>query len=773
MGHEPVLGTQPHQVHAAAPDWGLGDGPAAQVATEPLDRPGDPAGDPASWRVALAVTVDRYEGGTGGTAPIGNANDTVNGTAEPPAGAVLADLRGAPAPVDRPVAVGLLFDEDGTAAPFPLTVTVHRLPGGGVRLRAVHLRSHFSPAIAAQFLRHLAHVHSQVVLAPETSVADVSLLDGEELARTVALGRPASPLVTVATSLHAAFRRIAVLAPDAVAVCDGDRRLTYAELDEWSGRIASGLHAHGVRPGDRVGVCLARSAELVVTLLAVLKAGATYVPTDPAHPTDRQAHTARDAGLRLVVTTLAVVPGTRTVGPDELAEAATGTTSVDVPPDQAAYVIYTSGSTGRPKGVVVPHRNVVALVDATRDEYRLGPADAWSLFHSSAFDFSVFEMWGCLLTGARLVVVPHAVSRDPERFRDLLVAERVTVLCQTPSAFTQLVDVDHGAVATRLVVFGGEPLDARVLLPWFDRHPESACRMVNMFGITETTVHTTAQTVTRALAEAATRSVGPALPGWCLYVLDAAGRPVPPGVAGEIHVGGVGVAHGYLARPELTSARFPADPFTGGRMYRSGDLGRLRPDGRLDHLGRLDNQVKIRGFRIELDEIRSVLLDEPTVRAAAVVVNRDDPTDAATARIDAYVVLAGGAGTAGVRDRAARILPDYMVPATVTELPALPLTTNGKLDVAALPPPRMAGVGTVDGAAAGLREVWGAVFGAPVGPDDNFFELGGNSMYAVRLRTAMRARGMPEIPMRQLYRTPTPRQLAEALEHGGGSADDI
>ncbi|NGO49104.1 non-ribosomal peptide synthetase, partial [Streptomyces ureilyticus] len=445
-----------------------------------------------------------------------------------------------------------------------------------------------------------------------------------------------------------------------------------------------------------------------------------------------------------------------------------------VTPDSPAYVIYTSGSTGRPKGVLVPHRNVVALIDATRDEYVLGAEDVWTWFHSSAFDFSVWEIWGCLLTGGRLVVVPYFVSREPDRFRDLLATEKVTVLSQTPSAFAQLLDVDHADLAVRVIVFGGEPLDARMMLRWFDRHPESTCRVVNMFGITETTVHVTEQTLTRKLALAGTRSVGHALPGWHLYVMDEQGRLLPPGVAGEICVGGAGVALGYLGQEELTARRFVPDPFTDGTLYRSGDLGRLRPDGRLEHLGRIDSQVKIRGFRIELDEIRSVLLEDADVRTAAVVVHRDDPADAATARIDAYVVLPPGGDPSAVRERAAAILPEYMLPATVTALDVLPLTPNGKLDTAKLPAPEVRRISTVaaqpqesatdDDLTENLREIWSEVLGTPVELDDDFFELGGNSLSAVRIGAALRARGLPSLRLRELYRHPTVRATAAGLK---------
>ncbi|MFI7498884.1 amino acid adenylation domain-containing protein [Streptomyces sp. NPDC049687] len=776
---------------AAAPDWGDGDPSSTAHGVCHLDLSLPCATTPTSLRLpALALTLTRYDGhGSTASATVGTDSGGALEYALP-ASATLRDLATtAPAPVGRAVVAGLL-DEPGDAAPgdrrpclappFPLTLAFSPLPDGGTRLSCFYRLSHVSPAVAEGFTRHFGEVYRQAALAPGTAVADVELLDPEERDRVARLGRPGVALASPPDTLPRAFARTAAATPDAVAVCDGGTELTYRELDERSARVAAGLRAHGVRRGDRVGVCLERTAELVVTLLGVVRAGAAYVPTDPAYPTDRLAHTVADAGLRVVVTRLAEFPregGAVPLTPDELA----GSTPAELPdtaPDDPAYVIYTSGSTGRPKGVTVPHRNVVALIDATRDEYGLGPDDTWTLFHSAAFDFSVWELWGCLLTGGRLVVVPYFVSRDPDDFRDLLLARRVTVLSQTPSAFSQLLRTDHAPLPVRLVVFGGEPLDGRMLLPWFDRHPETTCRMVNMFGITETTVHVTAQTVTRGLALAGSRSVGPALPGWHLYVTDERGRLVPPGVTGEIRVGGAGVAAGYLDRPDLTAERFVPDPYApdpSARAYRSGDLGRLRPDGRLEHLGRIDSQVKIRGFRIELEEIRSVLLEDPAVAAAAVVVRREDPADPATARLDAYVVPADGTAAAdpqGIRKRAAGILPEHMVPATVTALDALPLTTNGKLDAGRLPAPVRSTTASVrpapvtgpgaegdTGLARALQEIWETVLGTPVGLDDDFFELGGNSLFAVRISAALRARGLKSVPLRDLYRTPTIREL--------------
>ncbi|MFG2586489.1 amino acid adenylation domain-containing protein [Streptomyces malaysiensis] len=462
--------------------------------------------------------------------------------------------------------------------------------------------------------------------------------------------------------------------------------------------MASGLRRQGVAAGDHVGICLERSADLVVSVLAVLLADGVYVPLDPAYPAARLAQTAEDAELGVIITELTEITGVRSalLSPDTLHTAGAGVSDAPAPeraPDSPAYIIYTSGSTGRPKGVVVPHRNVVALMSATRADFALTGDDVWSFFHSSAFDFSVWEIWGALLTGARVVVVPYWVSRSPEELHRLLAQEKVTVLSQTPSAFTQLAEADREQetrLLVRLVVFGGEPLDTGALRSWLDRYPESECRLVNMFGITETTVHVTAQTVRRAEVLSGSRSVGRALPGWHLYVLDRRGRILPPGAPGEIHVGGEGVALAYWKRPELSAERFVEDPYAGGRMYRSGDRGRLLPDGRLEHLGRLDSQVKVRGFRIELDEIRNVLVDDPAVISCAVVLGGEGDGDAARTRIDAYVVLTNGdtgGDTASIRHHAARLLPAFMVPNTVTVLDSLPLTVNGKLDARRLPPP--------------------------------------------------------------------------------------
>ncbi|MEU1661982.1 amino acid adenylation domain-containing protein, partial [Streptomyces griseofuscus] len=407
-------------------------------------------------------------------------------------------------------------------------------------------------------------------------------------------------------------------------------------------------------------------------------------------------------------------------------------------------VIYTSGSTGRPKGVVVEHRSVVRLFGATESWFGFGSQDVWTLFHSYAFDFSVWELWGPLLHGGRLVVVPFEVSRSAGEFLGLLVREGVTVLNQTPSAFYQLMQADRDdpavgdGLALRYVVFGGEALDLGRLASWYERRGESGPTLVNMYGITETTVHVTHLPLdAEKCVTGAGSGIGEGIPDLRLYVLDSGLCPVPVGVAGELYVAGAGLARGYLNRAGLTAERFVADPFgvSGSRMYRTGDLVRWSAEGQLEYLGRIDDQVKVRGFRIELGEIESVLAGHPEVAQAAVIVREDRPGDK---RLVGYAVAVAGSvvDPAELRAYVAESVPDYMVPAAVMVLDALPLTPNGKLDRRALPAPEFA-AGTSGRAPRTEQEeilcqVFAEVLGVErVSIDDNFFELGGHSLLAV------------------------------------------
>ncbi|MGV4989154.1 amino acid adenylation domain-containing protein, partial [Streptomyces sp. NRAIS4] len=629
--------------------------------------------------------------------------------------------------------------------------------------------------------------------APDTQAARIAQWAPAAMATAPGAQVAQAPLQTPAPqvapdTLTARFTAQAVRTPGAVAVSLGEERLTYGELDARANRLARLLARHGARPERFVALALPRSLDLVVAVLAVLKSGAAYLPLDPDYPADRLAHMLADARPALLVTRsdagLPAGLGEDTARllldePETVAALATepGTTpAVDVRPHHPAYMIYTSGSTGRPKGVVVPHHNVVRLFGATDHWFHFGPDDVWTLFHSYAFDFSVWELWGPLLHGGRLVVVPHGISRSPEEFLRLLADERVTVLNQTPSAFYQLMQADRenpdtgDRLCLRYVVFGGEALDLWRLADWYARHADDAPVLVNMYGITETTVHVSHLALDAPGAAAGPGSmIGRAIPDLRIYVLDGGLRPAAPGVAGEMYVAGEGLARGYWGRPGLTASRFVADPFgaPGTRMYRTGDVARWTEDGALEFVGRADDQVKIRGFRIELGEIESVLAAHPAVAQVAVVVREDRPGDR---RLAAYLVPAAGQRIdhGQMRAHAARSLPDYMVPAAFVTLDALPLTPNGKLDRRALPAPDLGGATTGRAPRTPQEEIlcglYADVLGVPeVSVDDHFFDLGGHSLLATRLVGRIRAALGVELAIRTLFEAPTVAQLAERL----------
>ncbi|WP_199442872.1 non-ribosomal peptide synthetase [Umezawaea beigongshangensis] len=573
------------------------------------------------------------------------------------------------------------------------------------------------------------------------------------------------------------FAERAAATPERTALVSGGERMTYAQLDAAADRLACSLVAAGAGPERFVALVLPRSADLVVAILAVLKTGAGYVPLEPGNPPDRIARVLADARpVVSVVTagTAARVPADHPVlvlgGPQEDRQAPRPVRS----PLNPAYVIYTSGSTGQPKGVVVPHANVVRLLSSTAHWYGFGEEDVWPLFHSAAFDVSVWELWGALLHGGTLVVVPDDVARSPRDFLRLLVEHRVTVLNQTPSAFYQLMAAERAEpdlgreLVLRYVVFAGEALNVGRLAEWYDRHPDTAPVLVNMYGITETTVHASYLALDRVSAASAPGSVvGVPVPDLAFHVLDDRLRPTEEG---ELYVSGPGVARNYANRPQLTSARFVACPFgaPGERMYRSGDLVRRLPDNGLVYLRRTDDQVKVRGYRVEPGEVEAVLGTHPAVDQVAVTARRDRGEEV---KLVAYVVPVGPEpARRELRDLAQERLPSYMVPAAFHYLPAFPLTVNGKLDRRALPEPVRSD--SVDARYAAPRDdaertvarLWGEVLGLDrVGVDDDFFQLGGDSLSAVRVSSRIRAAFGVDVPVRALFDAPTVAALASRL----------
>ncbi|WP_160145005.1 non-ribosomal peptide synthetase [Actinacidiphila yanglinensis] len=635
----------------------------------------------------------------------------------------------------------------------------------------------------------------------DATVGDAELLGATERDHVLDLGSPPA-LPVSGGALPELFEAQVARAPEATALTHGAESLSYGELNARANRLARLLRSRGAGPGTRVAVAMERSAGLVVAILATLKAGAAYIPIDPGYPRERIASLLEGSTPLLAVTDTpsagTIAGGVPVVVPDDpgtserLAELSGANLTPGVDAGQLAYVIFTSGSTGRPKGVTVTHGSVVSLFAATRERFAFGPDDVWTLFHSFAFDFSVWEMWGALLHGGRLVVVPFPVSRSPAQVLALLVREQVTVLNQTPSAFHQLVRADEeepelsARLVLRTVILGGEALDHARLEGWFVRHGERSPRLVNMYGITETTVHATYQELPVESGSARASVIGTPLAGLEAYVLDARLRPVPVGVAGELHLAGAQLARGYLERPGLTAERFVACPFgeQDRRMYRTGDVVRWNREGRLEYLRRSDSQVKVRGFRIEPGEVEARLAAHPTVGAAVVVVREDSPGDRrlvgyATSAVPTTSAAPAGALDAGeLRAWVAAALPAHMVPAAFVELPALPLTVNGKLDRAGLPAPDYAAAR--DGHARReastpdeelLCTAFARVLGVDrVGVDDNFFELGGHSLLVVQLVETLRAQGM-RLDVRAVFSAPTAAGLALALGAPGAGTD--
>jgi len=499
-----------------------------------------------------------------------------------------------------------------------------------------------------------------------------------------------------AADLGTLFRRVAADRREAPALVESNRSWSYRQLDECSELLAARLLEGGLTRGSFVGVVADRSPAAVIAILGVLKAGAAYVPLDPSYPADRLAFVVADAGLEYAVGTAgsaAMLPSSLRLI-DVPVEASGGRTpdpvGLRVQPDDPAYVIYTSGSTGTPNGCLISHANVLALLRGALPLFAFDTGDRWSLFHSASFDFAVWELWGAFTTGGCTVAVPAEAARSPEDLLELLVEQRVTVLNQVPSVFGYLSrvlsDRPGADLALRYVIFGGEGVRLADVRQCRSALADSATpEFVNMYGITETTVHVTYKLIDEAaLSDGAASPIGRPLPHLEISLRTPDGHPAPPGEPGEIWVSGAAVGAGYLNRPELTGRRFVE--IDGVRHYRSGDLARQLASGEYDYAGRIDHQVKVRGFRIELGEVEAALADCPGVRTAAATVVATGPNS--TASLVALVVPEGEADPAlarVVRGHLAAKLPPQSVPDRIRLCPALPLTASGKIDRSALP----------------------------------------------------------------------------------------
>lgn len=590
-----------------------------------------------------------------------------------------------------------------------------------------------------------------------------------------------------AKCVHHLFELEAQRSPQRIALVCAERSFTYGELNDRANQIAHYLQRIGVGADVRVAICMHKGIELIAGIVGVLKAGGAYVPIDPDYPLDRARYMLEDAGAAVLLVEKDT-PGTlppidaRVVVLDP-EEELINAQSTDNPRSQATdgslmYVIYTSGSSGKPKGTLVTHGNVLRLFAAARDCFDFNESDVWTLFHSVAFDFSVWEMWGALLNGGQLVIVPKQAGLLPQAFHELVYTHGVTVLNQTPSSFRHFMQIEAAADSRRsglrYVIFGGEALDAASLKSWFETHDQSGPKMVNMYGITETTVHVTYKKMTIQDALGSTRkSIGVPLCDMQAWILTGAGSIAPAGEVGELYVGGAGLARGYHNRAALTAERFVPHPFAAGegqRLYRTGDLARYLADGEIEYVGRADEQVKIRGFRIELGELEAVLRQHPRVDAVVVTLREDVPGDK---RLVAYVTARGetAPSVSELQKFLKQTVPEHMLPAAFVVLDKMPLTHHGKIDKRALPAPgggrpnlEEPYVAPRNFIEATLVRIWCEALGLDeIGVNDNFFDLGGHSLVGIELIARVRDDFEAPIPLQALFEAPTVSGLAAEL----------
>jgi amino acid adenylation domain-containing protein len=651
----------------------------------------------------------------------------------------------------------------------------------------------FEHTTIERMMGHLLTLVQSAVEKPAQAVSTLPMLTPEERHLLVIEWNQAPVEYKPEKCIHQLVEAQVARTPNAVAVvCEG-QSLTYGELNRRSNQLAHYLRTRGIGRETLVAMCMERSLDMIVGILGILKAGGAYLPLDLSYPPERLAFMIEDANPPVVITQKDLEARV----PQHKAEIicvdrdwpAIARESGDNPPSGAgpqnlAYVIYTSGSTGKPKGCQITHFNVVRLFQATWDWYRFDESDVWTMFHSYAFDFSVWEIWGALFYGGRVVIVPYLVSRSPEAFYRLLYDERVTVLNQTPSAFRQLILAEESVgvqdLALRYVIFGGEALEMQSLKPWYKRHGDQKPVLVNMYGITETTVHVTYRPLSATDTDRGS-VIGRPIPDLQLYVLDQHRQPVPIGVAGEMYVGGSGVARGYLSRPELTAERFIADPFHStpdARLYKTGDLARFLSAGDMEYLGRIDHQVKIRGFRIELGEVESVLASHPAIHHSLVMAREDTPGDK---RLVAYLVPKANQQPriADLRAYIRQSLPEYMVPSTFSFLAAFPLTPTGKIDRRALPAPaqehrdQSAILAPRNEREELLLSIFREILKVETASiTDDFFDLGGHSLSAARLVSQIQATTGREVQLADLFRAATVESLARVIQQESDAPQD-
>jgi amino acid adenylation domain-containing protein len=668
---------------------------------------------------------------------------------------------------------------------FDLTFTF-RETNNGILAHLTFNTSLYEEDRMRRMVKHLEYLLQAVTNAPDKPIGVLHYLDKAEHQLLSNKFNDTEINYPSKATIQKLFEQRVAEQPDAIAVISGERNVTYRELNEKANQLAHYLRRHySLRRDTLVGLMVERSEWMIIGIMGILKAGAAYVPVDPEYPADRKAYLLQDSSVSLLITDDELTFSGEFSGKKIYLRSQWDIISAGMPvtngvienePHDLAYVIYTSGSSGLPKGVLIEHQNVVRLLFNEQFQFDFSANDTWTVFHSMCFDFSVWEIFGSLLYGGKLVIVPKETAQNPRLFAKLLEQEKVTVLNQVPGVFNNVVqEVLSGAedydLSLRYVIFGGEALNPASLSRWYERFPQT--RLINMYGITETTVHTTYKEIGIKEIKAGDSNIGKAIPTVELYLSDKNGNLVPEGIVGEILVGGLGVARGYLNRPELTTERFINNPWKRGeRLYRSGDLGRRLPTGELVYMGRGDFQVKIRGYRIELGEIEDALLRYEGVRDAVVLAKPDGNGEQYL--VGYYVIKEGAAVEQSMlRTWLQQRLPGYMIPSCLMELAFFPLTSNGKIDRKALPAPEEKGnasstsyVEAITPLEKQLVVIWQKTLGREkIGIRDDFFELGGNSLSAARLMTHIFRELHVKLNLRSVFNRPVIEQLALEIQH--------
>jgi amino acid adenylation domain-containing protein len=671
---------------------------------------------------------------------------------------------------------------DTATAKFDLVFVV-RMAGGRWTIVAEYKSDLFDRPSIERFLEHYQTLLEGIVQNPELPIGQLRLLSAKERDQIVTQWNQTAADYPRNATLASLFHEQVARTPEAVALMVGANELTYRELNACANDLAHRLRELSVGPDILVGLCAERSAQTVIGMLAIAKAGGAYLPLDPSYPSERLAFMLDDTQAPVILvqshlrTTLPPNDAVLVELGDEFSMCDLDPAPIGTP-DDLAYAIYTSGSTGRPKGVLIPQRAVVRLVINT-DYVRLQASDRIAQASTPNFDAATFEIWGALLNGACVVILDRDVTLSPKDFAKHLREQKITTLFLTTALFNQLaLDAPEAFASLKYVLFGGEKVDPKRVRRVLQSHPPQ--RLLHVYGPTETTTFATWHPVENVEEDAATVPIGKPIANTRAYLLSAAMEPVPIGVTGELYIGGDGLARGYLNQPELTAERFVRDPFSteaGARLYKTGDLARYQPDGSIEFIGRIDQQVKIRGFRIELGEIESVLRNHPAVRDVEVIARADGP--GGSQRLIAYLTFKGARASTPLREIREFLenkLPDYMVPTAWVPLMMLPLNRNGKVDRKSLPSPENQVV-TKEGYQAArnsvehdLIEIWENVLEVrPVGITDNFFELGGHSLLAVRLFAEIEKKFERKLPLSTLFQSPTIEQIGGLLQASGAS----